>query len=250
MPEVNESGARRRTLAEKLEWLRALKTPRGQEPLSYKALAAEIAAATNVDISGPYVWELCTGRTTNPKLHHLEAIARYFKVPTAYFTDDQVYEELDPQLQLLKRLKDAGVKEITLREFADEAATPEDVQGILGRLGALDAYADGSVRDLAVRLSWLTPERQQVVDTLLGDDVVLDALGQPEVRRLAAAASGRDPELLDTATLLVGDPTLLEALADEGVRDIARMCPGLSEASQRAVITMIEQLRAVEQSRG
>ncbi|WP_052434179.1 hypothetical protein [Streptacidiphilus melanogenes] len=249
MPEVLEGGARRRTLAEKLEWLRALKTPHGQEPLSYKALAADIATVTGVDISGPYVWELCTGKTTNPKLHHLEAIARYFKVPTAYFTDDQVYQELDPQLQLLKRLKDAGVKQLSLRDFADEAATPDDVQGLLARLGALDAYADERVRDLAVRLSWLAPERQQVVESLLGDDEALDALREPAVRRLAAAASACDPELLATATELVRDPTILEALQDKGARDIARMCPGLSEASQRAVITMIEQLRAVEQAR-
>ncbi|MBY8887286.1 helix-turn-helix domain-containing protein [Streptomyces sp. PTM05] len=114
MPEIPESTQHSQTLAQKLTRLRELKAPRGGRPPSYEVIAREISA-TGVSISAPYIWELCTGKTTTPKTSHLEGLARYFGVPVSYLIDDEVTKKLDPQLSFLEELKDKGVYDIAVQ---------------------------------------------------------------------------------------------------------------------------------------
>ena len=70
------------SLAEKLD---ALFRARGDASL--EDVARAIRAGGGPTISASYLWLLRTGRKTNPTLRHLEALARYFGVPPAYFFD-------------------------------------------------------------------------------------------------------------------------------------------------------------------
>ncbi|MEZ0070281.1 transcriptional regulator with XRE-family HTH domain [Streptacidiphilus sp. MAP12-20] len=244
-----EQGERQpRTLAEKLQWLRVLKTPEGGKPPSYAKMAAQISEETGVSISHAYIWELAKGKTTNPSLEHLEAIAAWFKIPLVYLTGGPGFEQLETDLELLHHLKSAGVKDIKVQDVAGGSADADAVQALVGRLQLLEAFGDAAVQEAAVQLGGLPEQQRQAVGKVLKDSTLLDALQTEEVRQLVHSANSLSPDRLDAAQAAVEDVALLDALSESGVREIARKAAGLSPASQHAVVTMIEQLRNVEQT--
>ncbi len=191
MPSSTESGGDEPlTLADKLERLRTLKTPKGQKKLSYEAMAREIRAETGVKISGAYVWELCTGKTTSPKLSHLQALATWFKVPVSYLTQGPGFEQLNTELELLGQLKAAGVRDIRLHDVADGAADPDSIRALLGDLRALDAYWSEDVREAAARIGALPVEQRHTLDAVLSNPDLLEALQGDGVRQLARGQDG------------------------------------------------------------
>lgn len=102
-------------------------------------MSRQICRVNDVRISQSYIWQLRKGRKINPTLRHVQALAKFFGVPAAYFVDTGVAERVDRQLKIL-------AAEQTRRE-TNEAS--EDV--------AL----------LAMRAGELSPERrQQVMDQL------------------------------------------------------------------------------------
>jgi transcriptional regulator with XRE-family HTH domain len=104
-----------RTLAEKLQHLFASVRPAGRGEYSNHEVATAIEAAGGPTISATYIWQLRKGLRTNPTLNHLEALARFFGVPTSYFLDDEKADEIDAQLELLAALRDSKVQAIALR---------------------------------------------------------------------------------------------------------------------------------------
>ncbi|UWM49690.1 hypothetical protein N0X72_12070 [Streptomyces carpaticus] len=246
MPDTADSRKRPRTLAEKIQWLRELKTPRGEQPPSYDATARQISQTTGVSISGPYFWELATGRTTNPKLHHLQALARFFTVPIAYLSDVEAdFTQLETELELLRALKQRGVRTIKVQGARQEPADLGTVQQLLGRLHQLELSEDDDVRE---HITSLGAEQRDTVREIVADAAVLRALGDNQLRDLVRAASGLNTARLTTATALAGDPALLDALTDESARGIAARASALTGPSQRAVLALIDHLHQVEQS--
>ncbi|MFG2737925.1 hypothetical protein ACGFX7_24270 [Streptomyces harbinensis] len=245
MPDTADS-RKRRTLAEKIQWLRELKTPRGEQPPSYDATARQISQETGVSISGPYFWELATGRTTNPKLHHLQALARFFTVPIAYLSDVEAdFTQLETELELLRALKQRGVRTIKVQGAGQEPADLGTVQQLLGRLHQLEMSEDDDVRE---HITSLGAEQRDTVREIVADAAVLRALGDDQLRDLVRAAAGLNTARLTTATALAGDPALLDALTDESARGIAARASVLTGPSQRAVLALIDHLHQVEQS--
>jgi transcriptional regulator with XRE-family HTH domain len=116
MPVIGEGGEERepRTLADKLQRLRHLKTPPDGKPPSYEAMARAITQA-GVPITAPHLWALANGKKTDVRMRHLEGLASYFGVPTSYFLDDEVAERLDPQLETLNNLKALGLLDISVK---------------------------------------------------------------------------------------------------------------------------------------
>jgi transcriptional regulator with XRE-family HTH domain len=104
-----------RSLAEKLQHLFSVVKPAARGEYSNHEVAAAIEAAGGPTISATYVWQLRKGIRTNPTLNHLEALAKFFGVPTSYFLDDAKANEIDPELELLAALRDTGVQAIALR---------------------------------------------------------------------------------------------------------------------------------------
>jgi transcriptional regulator with XRE-family HTH domain len=118
--------ARGTSLADKLNRLFATVHPPGRGPYSNREVEAAIRAAGG-SISEQYLWLLRNGRKDNPTIKHIEALARFFDVPVAYFFDDSVAERYDAELRLLAALRDAQVRRIALRAMS---VTPEALSSV------------------------------------------------------------------------------------------------------------------------
>jgi transcriptional regulator with XRE-family HTH domain len=102
-------------LAERLNKLFEVVRRPNQTTLSNAAVAAAITEKTGVSISPAYLWQLRAGRKTNPTVVHLRAIAEFFGVSPSYLLDADVDSDIDAQLELLKVLRDAGVRDLAMR---------------------------------------------------------------------------------------------------------------------------------------
>jgi transcriptional regulator with XRE-family HTH domain len=92
--------------------------------------SAEVIAALKaegVTMSAPYLSQLRSGNRTNPSSTTMTALANFFRIKPAYFTDDEYYEKLDKELQWLLVMRDEGVRRIAMAvsELSPEAR--EDV---------------------------------------------------------------------------------------------------------------------------
>jgi transcriptional regulator with XRE-family HTH domain len=101
-------------LADRLNRLFGTVHPPGRGPYSNEEVARAIRAEGG-DISRAYLSYLRKGDRDNPTLQHLEALAKFFGVPAAYFFDDGVAAETDAQLEILAALRDGGVRSVALR---------------------------------------------------------------------------------------------------------------------------------------
>jgi transcriptional regulator with XRE-family HTH domain len=101
-------------LADRLNRLFETVHPPGRGPYSNEEVARAIRAEGG-DISRAYLSYLRNGDRDNPTLQHLEALARFFGVPAAYFFDDNVTAETDAQLEIVAALRDAGVRSVAMR---------------------------------------------------------------------------------------------------------------------------------------
>ncbi|ORT57416.1 hypothetical protein [Streptomyces sp. CB03238] len=135
-----------RTLAEKLDHL--FNARPGGRPPSHEEVATSInIAAGEKTISATYIWQLRTGRKTNPTKRHLEALARYFGVQPAYFLDDVHAERVDEQLALLDALKEADVRSLALRASGLSQSSRQSIAKLVNQLRdveGLGAADDGS----------------------------------------------------------------------------------------------------------
>ena len=109
-----------RTLAEKVTWLIDRAHPAGRSPYSNAEVVALIEKATGEQFSHTTIWKLRNGQATNPQLRLLDALARTFGVPPAFFFDDYTDEQtavLGEQIELLTLLRDTGVTTAQLRSL-------------------------------------------------------------------------------------------------------------------------------------
>lgn len=107
-----------RTLADKLVYLidvyaqqNAAPGQQAQWP-TFERLAAEISASTGKSISHGYLHQLCRGQRDNPTLHHLQALAEFFRVPVAFFTDNEATREIVAQYELVLAMRNSRIREI------------------------------------------------------------------------------------------------------------------------------------------
>lgn len=111
----SDSGDASRSFSAKLNHLFATVRPAHGEEASYREVAATIAEQGGPTISPSYIYQLRSGIRENPTLRHVQALAKYFGVEVAYFTDDEIAEQTDAQLATLAAMRDAGVRSIALR---------------------------------------------------------------------------------------------------------------------------------------
>ncbi len=106
-----------RTLADKVNWLIDRAHPAGRGGYSNSEVAALIKDATGEDVSYTTIWKLRNGQAQNPQKRLIEAMARTFGVPPAFFFDD--YDEqaslLQEQVELLALVRDARISSAQLR---------------------------------------------------------------------------------------------------------------------------------------
>ena len=128
--EAGASAERRpalRTLADKVNWLIERAHPAGRGPYSNNEVAELVKGVTGEEVSYTTIWKLRNGQSKNPQMRLIEALAKTFGVPPAFFFDD--YDEkqaglLEEQVELLALIRDAHISTAQLRtilSLSDEA---------------------------------------------------------------------------------------------------------------------------------
>lgn len=125
-----------RTLADKVNWLIDRAHPAGRGPFSNNEIAALIKDATGEEVSYTTIWKLRNGQAQNPQKRLIEALAKTFGVPPAFFFDD--YDEqagmLKEQVELLALVRDARISSAQLRAILE--LSPEARQAIVSLVEA------------------------------------------------------------------------------------------------------------------
>ena len=131
MPSEAEASAERRpalrTLADKVNWLIERAHPADRGPYSNNEVAELVKDVTGEEVSYTTIWKLRNGQAKNPQMRLIEALAKTFGVPPAFFFDD--YDEkqaglLEEQVELLALIRDAHINTAQLRtilSLSDEA---------------------------------------------------------------------------------------------------------------------------------
>lgn len=102
------------SFADRLNYLFDTVHPAARKPFSNPEVATAITEAGE-PITPQYLWLLRNGKRDNPTKRHIEALARFFGVPGAYFLDDVVAASVTEQLTLLASARDNDVREILMR---------------------------------------------------------------------------------------------------------------------------------------
>ena len=125
-----------RTLADKVNWLIDRAHPAGRGSFSNNEIAALIMDTTGEDVSYTTVWKQRNGQAQNPQKRLIEALAKTFGVPPAFFFDD--YDEqagmLKDQVELLALVRDARISSTQLRAILE--LSPEARQAIVSLVEA------------------------------------------------------------------------------------------------------------------
>lgn len=116
------------TVATRLEQLFAtVHPPTG--PYTNEHVAAAIQSQSGVSMHPSYIWRLRTGQRRNPHPDKIAAIARFFKVPVAYFYDEEFAMRIDKQLVLLATARDAGIQQFAAR--GNDMSVDEKTEALL-----------------------------------------------------------------------------------------------------------------------
>lgn len=103
------------SLAAKLNRLVATVHPAGRGPYTNEEIAAAIRGEQGVDLTHSAVSAWRRGTRDNPSFRHLAALAKFFGVPIAYFSDDAESARVDEQLDLVAAWRDTQVRAIAMR---------------------------------------------------------------------------------------------------------------------------------------
>jgi transcriptional regulator with XRE-family HTH domain len=130
-----------RTFADKLNHLFATVHRSNRGAYSNDEVAAAISQG-GTGISATYIWMLRRGDRDNPTLRHLEALAKFFGVPPAYFLDDELAAKVDEQLSLVVAMKNAGVRSLALRmaDLSEQSLAP--IAEVIERVRELESRKD------------------------------------------------------------------------------------------------------------
>jgi transcriptional regulator with XRE-family HTH domain len=102
------------TFAARLNRLFETVYPPGRGPHTSAEVIAALKAE-GVTMSAPYLSQLRSGNRTNPSSATMAALANFFRIKPAYFTDDEYYEKLDRELSWLMTMRDENIRRIALR---------------------------------------------------------------------------------------------------------------------------------------
>ena len=121
------------TFAARLNRLFDTVYPPGRGPHTSAEVIAALKAE-GITMSAPYLSQLRSGNRTNPSAATIAALANFFRIKPAYFTDDDYYDRLDRELDWLTGLRDEGVRRIAERAVG---LSPEAHQDIVARVDEL-----------------------------------------------------------------------------------------------------------------
>src|ERR1700759_1862132 len=114
------------TFAARLNRLFDTVYPPGRGPHTSAEVIAALKAE-GITMSAPYLSQLRSGNRTNPSSATMAALANFFRIKPAYFTDDEYYEKLDKELSWLMTMRDEGVRRIAVRASGLSAEAQHDI---------------------------------------------------------------------------------------------------------------------------
>lgn len=121
------------TFAVRLNRLFDVVYPPGRGPHTSAEVIAALKAE-GVTMSAPYLSQLRSGNRTNPSTTTMAALANFFRIKPAFFTDDDYYTKLDAELSWLEAVRDDGVRRIATRAIG---LSPEAQQEVLVHIDEL-----------------------------------------------------------------------------------------------------------------
>jgi transcriptional regulator with XRE-family HTH domain len=121
------------TFAARLNRLFETVYPPGRGPHTSAEVIAALKAE-GITMSAPYLSQLRSGNRTNPSTATMAALANFFRIKPAYFTDDEYYEKLDNELSWLAIMRDEGIRRIAI---GASGLSPEAQQDIVQRIEEL-----------------------------------------------------------------------------------------------------------------
>lgn len=113
------------TFAARLNRLFDTVYPPGRGPHTSAEVIAALKAE-GITMSAPYLSQLRSGNRTNPSSATISALANFFRIKPAYFTNDEYYEKLDQELAWLATMRDEGVRRIAMRTIGLSAKAQQD----------------------------------------------------------------------------------------------------------------------------
>lgn len=140
MPEQQETDGPP-TLAAKLDHLFATVRPApGTREHSLEDVSRAIAASGGPTISATYIWQLRRGARTNPRMSHLEALAKFFGVDPGYFFPGELAARMEADLEAVGPvLRDPGAQALAWHA----AGLPKGTQAVLVEVAQLARRAHG-----------------------------------------------------------------------------------------------------------
>lgn len=132
------------TFAARLNRLFETVYPPGRGPHT----SAEVVAALKAEgltMSAPYLSQLRSGTRTNPSRTTMAALANFFRIRPAFFTDDSYYAKLDQELTLLAGLRDEGVRRVAARTIGLSPQAQRDLVDTVDELRRREQLADDPV---------------------------------------------------------------------------------------------------------
>jgi transcriptional regulator with XRE-family HTH domain len=114
------------TFAARLNRLFDTVYPPGRGPHTSAEVIAALKAE-GITMSAPYLSQLRSGNRTNPSSATMAALANFFRIRPAYFTDDDYYERLDSELGWLADMRDEGVRRIAARTVGLSSEAKDDL---------------------------------------------------------------------------------------------------------------------------
>ncbi|WP_067484285.1 helix-turn-helix domain-containing protein [Actinomadura hibisca] len=127
------------TLGRRLDHLFKTVHPRDRGPYSLREAATLINEQAGEQVISPaYLGALRSGDKRTPSLRRLEPIAAFFGVKLEYFTDDEVAERTNAQLELLRALRDSGVQRLALRAVGLSEGSLEALIGMVDNARRLE----------------------------------------------------------------------------------------------------------------
>jgi transcriptional regulator with XRE-family HTH domain len=114
------------TFASRLNRLFDTVYPPGRGPHTSAEVIGALQAE-GITMSVPSLSQLRSGNRTNPSSATMAALANFFRIKPAYFTDDEYYEKLDKELSWLSTMRDDGVRRIALRAVGLSSQAQQDL---------------------------------------------------------------------------------------------------------------------------
>ncbi len=121
------------TFAARLNRLFDTVYPPGRGPHTSAEVIAALKAE-GITMSAPYLSQLRSGNRTNPSAATMAALANFFRIKSAYFTDDEYYEKLDRELSLWATMRHDGVRRLAMRAAE---LSPDAQQDVMARVNEL-----------------------------------------------------------------------------------------------------------------